>query len=202
MGGPLGSAPQQGEIVQGTQAANPTIQFQGRLLDPATGQPKSDGAYAMTFRLYGQAVGGTVLWTETKNVTLARGLFNTQLGDTTVLPPEIFTGQPLYLGIQVGNDAEAAPRQVVDHNAYAFYAENAGRLEGLAAKAFAKAAHLHTGAEIADGSITAADLVNSLPKAKFISLDVFAALLTTGAAFSNGFGPNAGIHLADAANGS
>jgi hypothetical protein len=202
MVGPLSHTPQEGEIVQGTLAANPTIQFQGRLLDPATGQPKSDGAYAMTFRLYGEATGGTPLWTETKNVTLTRGLFNTQLGDTTPLPPDIFTGQPLYLGIQVGNDAEAAPRQVVDHDAYAFYAENAGRLEGLAAKAFAKAAHLHTGADIVDGSITAADLNSALPKAKFISLDVFGAFLTTGGVFSNGYGPNAGIHLADAANGS
>lgn len=228
MGGPLSRALQEGEVVQGTLATNPTIQFQGRLLDPITGQPKSDGAYPMTFRLYGQAAGGTALWTESKNVTLTRGLFNTQLGDTTPLPSEIFTGQPLYLGIQVGNDAEAAPRQVVDHDAYAFYAENAGRLEGLAAKAFAKAAHLHTGADIVDGSITAADLdtayapashthtgadivdgsitaadlSSALPKAKFINLDVFGAFLTTGGVFSNGYGPNAGIHLPDASNAS
>lgn len=228
MAEPLSRVPQEGEVVQGTLATNPTIQFQGRLLDPTTGQPKSDGVYTMTFRLYSDAAGGTALWTETKNLTLTRGLFNTQLGDTTPLPPEIFTGQPLYLAIQVGNDAEAAPRQVVDHNAYAFYAENAGRLEGLAAKAFAKAAHLHTGDDIVDGSITAADLdtayahaahthtgddivdgtisaadLNSaLPRAKFINLDVYGAYLTTGGTFSNGYGPNGGIHLADAANGS
>lgn len=58
-----------------------------------------------------------------------------------------------------------------------------------------------TTADLADGAVTAAKLAaGAVPK--FLSIDPNGAFLTTGATFSNGFGPNAGIHLADTANGS
>lgn len=58
-----------------------------------------------------------------------------------------------------------------------------------------------TTADLADSAVTETKLASGVVP-KFLSLDPNGALLTTGASLSNGFGPNAGIHLADAANGS
>ncbi len=46
------AAPAQTTIVDGVLAASSSMQYQGVLLDPATAQPKPDGTYNMTFRLY------------------------------------------------------------------------------------------------------------------------------------------------------
>ncbi len=100
-------------------AITPLLQYQGRMTNPTTGQPVADGTYAVTFSLYDVASGGTAKWTETKNVPVAGGLFSTALGDTTPLPQSLFSGQALWLGIKVGSDLEATPRQAIVPVAYA-----------------------------------------------------------------------------------
>ena len=100
-------------------AITPLLQYQGRMTNPTTGQPVADGAYAVTFRLYDVASGGTAKWTETKNVSVAGGLFSTLLGDTSPLPQSLFNGQALWLGVKVGSDLEATPRQAIVPVAYA-----------------------------------------------------------------------------------
>jgi hypothetical protein len=100
-------------------AVSPLLQYQGRLTDPGTGEPVADDTYSMVFSLYDVASGGSPLWTETKDVTVQGGLFSTALGDTTALDPGLFDGQALWLGIAVGADAEATPRQQVLPVAYA-----------------------------------------------------------------------------------
>lgn len=150
------------------------IHYQGRLLNPVTGQPKPDGAYTMVFNLYAAASGGSALWTESKNVLVDKGLFSTLLGDTTSFPANLFTGQPLYLGIAVGGDPEAIPRQRIASVAYAIFASTAGdaaTLGGKSATEFAPTSHNHTGADIAnnaidsdkivDGSVASADIANN-----------------------------------------
>jgi hypothetical protein len=101
--------------VSGISAVEATVSllvgYQGRLVDPTTGQVKPDGGYSITFSLYTQASGGTAAWTETKTVAVSNGVFSTQLGDTTSLGTDLFNGQALWLGIQVESDAEATPRQ-------------------------------------------------------------------------------------------
>ena len=173
------------------------ISYQGRLLDALSGQPKPDGAYTIAFRLYGVESGGAALWTESKSVPVNKGLFSTLLGDTTTLDLAIFNGQDLFLGVTVGTDPEAAPRQRVAHVAYAIFAASAGNAEtlnGNAATAFAPATHAHTGADIADGSLTGADLdPNVVPK--FFSLDPYSAYLEGSASFNDGFGQFAGLYL-------
>ncbi|MEZ4636268.1 MAG: hypothetical protein R2856_15115 [Caldilineaceae bacterium] len=79
------------------------------MTNPSTGDPLN-GVYTFVFRLYNVDTGGTELWTETKDLTVTNGLFSTLLGDAA-LPVVQFTGQDLWLGIKVGADAEAAPRQ-------------------------------------------------------------------------------------------
>ena len=96
----------------------PMLQYQGRLTNPSTGQPVTDGTYAMTFNLYTDSA-GSVVWTETKNVSVAGGQFSALVGDVTSLPPSLLNGQELWLGIKVGADAEMTPRQTIFPVAYA-----------------------------------------------------------------------------------
>lgn len=102
-----------------SNAVSPLLQYQGRLTDPDSGQPVADGSYTMTLRLYSGPSGGSPLWTETKDVPVQGGLFSTVLGDTSSLDHALFDGQALWLGIKVGADAEATPRQQVLPVAYA-----------------------------------------------------------------------------------
>jgi len=149
-------AAEQATVVYAENSAlPPVIAYQARLLDPVTGQPKVDGAYVMAFNLYPIAAGGAPLWGESKSVQVNKGLFSTLLGDITALNVSIFNGQELYLGITVGSDPEATPRQRIAHVAYAIYAQpaaaattansasNADLLDGQDATAFARAEHQH-----------------------------------------------------------
>jgi hypothetical protein len=143
----------QPKVLAEMSAITPLLSYQGRLLDPATGAPKPNGTYTFVFRVYNVASGGSELWTETKDLNVSNGLFVTFLGDAAPLPITIFTGQNLWLGIKVGADAEATPRQRLAPVAYAMYADNAGRLDGKASTEFAAASHTHSGADIANGSL-------------------------------------------------
>jgi hypothetical protein len=95
---------------------------QGRLLN-ASDDPVT-GTVAMVFSLYTSATGGTATWTETHNVTLDAGYFVVTLGDTTALTKALFTGNPLYLGIKVGTDAEMVPREELVSVPYAVVASD------------------------------------------------------------------------------
>ncbi len=123
-------------------AITPAISYQGRLLHPTSGAPQN-GTFTFVFRLYNVAEGGTALWTETKDIAVSNGLFTTLLGDVTALPTSIFDGQNLWLGVKVGTDAEATPRQRIAAVAYALYSDNADRLDGQDSTAFAAASHNH-----------------------------------------------------------
>lgn len=164
----------QATVLRAVTVTTPVISYQGRLLDPATGQPKPDGGYTMSFSLYNVATGGGPLWTESKSVAVNKGLFNTLLGDITLLPAPLFNGQELYLGITVGSDPETTPRQRLAHVAYAIHAadaSNADALDGLDSTAFALANHTHDGSAITTGTVaearidpTIARVANIMPK--------------------------------------
>jgi hypothetical protein len=108
----------QGEVGPAV-VVTPLLQYQGRLTDPGSGDPVADGVYEIRFRLYNAEDSGTPLWTETEDVPVAGGLFSTVLGDASALDPALFNGQALWLGIKVGSDGEARPRQPVLPVAYA-----------------------------------------------------------------------------------
>ncbi|MBN1641169.1 MAG: hypothetical protein JXA09_08030 [Anaerolineae bacterium] len=124
LGGSAGAQPPTGEVegpggIGVAGAVGRLLQYQGRLTQPGTGDPVPDGSYPMSFRLYDAETGGSSLWSETKNVPVAGGLFSTVLGDATPLDPYLFDGQELWLGIVVGEDDEASPRQPILPVAYA-----------------------------------------------------------------------------------
>jgi len=126
-------------------ATTHVLSYQGRLLDPSTGNPKADGAYTMTFRVYDAASGGNTLWTETKDVAVSKGLFSTLLGDTTALDPAVFDGNDRWLGVKVGADAETTPRMRLAFVPYATWARNAGLLNGQDSTFYQNANNINAG---------------------------------------------------------
>ena len=125
-----------GTITQETTATSVRLNYQGRLVDPNTGNAKADGTYQIIFRLYDIDTGGTPLWSEAKDITVKNGLFSTLLGDMTAIAPSDFNGQELWLAVKVGADNEATPRQRIAHVGYAIFAENADTVDGMDASAF------------------------------------------------------------------
>lgn len=88
------------------------IGFQG-VLDRADGTPLPDGVYHnVAFRLYAAATGGTPQWTEAQDITVSggRGYFSVALGSVTPFPAGVTFSDPLWLSVEVGTDAEMAPR--------------------------------------------------------------------------------------------
>jgi hypothetical protein len=149
--------PVQGQTsTEGQLQFTPVLHYQGRLLDPATKNPKPDGTYRMIFTLYDAPTGGTVLWSETKDVSVTNGLFSTLLGDTTPLDQSDFDGRALWLGVTVGADPEATPRQRVAYAAYSLRANDADTVDGQHAAAFAATSHSHSGADIRSGTVAEA----------------------------------------------
>ena len=56
------------------------------------------------FNLYTTATGGSPVWSELHtNVKVDKGIFNVLLGSINPIPVEIFTGEPLWLEIVVGD---------------------------------------------------------------------------------------------------
>jgi hypothetical protein len=86
-----------------------TLSYQGVLTD-AAGQPRPNPSYQFTFRLYEVASGGTALWEEQKTLPVNNGLFATALGDQVPFGPAVKFDRQYWLGIQVGNEPELAPR--------------------------------------------------------------------------------------------
>jgi len=92
------------------------IPIQGRLTD-TSGNPL-DGYYDMDFRIYDVYTGGTALCQDLDNsVAVNDGLFTAYMSMTGCTA---FDGRTLYLGIQVGSDAEMTPRTYIDNVPYAY----------------------------------------------------------------------------------
>ena len=180
------------------QPVSPLLQYQGRLTDPGTGDPVPDGTYQMTFRLWNDAAAGTALWTETKDVAVTGGLFSTALGDTTTLNASIFSGQALWLGIQVRSDPEAAPRQQILPVAYAFSLVPGAVIESSAGPALTVrdpggatalvvegdlevtdrllgGTHVHSGGDINTGTVADARIASTLARDSEIMSTVLAS---------------------------
>jgi hypothetical protein len=83
------------------------IPIQGKLTD-AGGTPLN-GTYSIKATIYNASSGGTVLCTDTHDVTVANGLFIMDMGGC--ISTDFGGLTQVYLGIQVGSDPEMTPRQ-------------------------------------------------------------------------------------------
>lgn len=108
-------------FVSTSHAVPKLISYQG-VLNDKDGMPMS-ATVNMTFSIYDVGSGGTALWNETQSVEISDGLFNVKLGSVQQLSSIIFKEDILYLGIQVGADAEMIPRQQITSTAFAHIAE-------------------------------------------------------------------------------
>ena len=102
-----------------------TLNYQGQLL--VNGTPAT-GPVTIIFRMFDAATGGTELWTETDNVTVTSGLFQTTLGDGTALPATLFTAQVPWLEMEV-NGTVLAPRTQFQSVPYALNVPSTGVTE-------------------------------------------------------------------------
>ncbi|MBK9605215.1 MAG: hypothetical protein IPO58_01865 [Betaproteobacteria bacterium] len=106
-----------GSIPAGAQIPH-LLNYQGYLVDAAS-QPVN-ATVTMTFKLYGAAVGGSALFTESQSVTVSNGIFDAAIGAVTALtlPFDV----PYFLGVTVSPDTEMTPRQAVLASPYALRA--------------------------------------------------------------------------------
>jgi hypothetical protein len=100
------------------EQAGTTIPYAGRLSDDA-GQPVADGAYDLSFALYGTATGGNPIWSETqRGVVVSNGQFLTTLGRVAPIPGTALGSRAGWLAVGVRGPGEAgftalSPRQLV-----------------------------------------------------------------------------------------
>jgi len=104
-----------------------TLAIQGVLAD-ASGKPKPNATYNVTFRLFDAATGGNLLWTEAGKpvvVSGGKGGFATALGTPTAFGVLAFD-RPYFLEVQVAGDAAMTPRLALQGAPYAVSAWNTG----------------------------------------------------------------------------
>jgi len=136
-------------LLPGTVAAHPAagaeagvprvMQFNGRFR-PANGQPPA-AVEIVTFAIYADETGGTALWLETQNVTIASGGdYTVTLGSTTPegLPLHVFTsGQAHWLAVHVDRPGESEQTRIrIISVPYALRAADADTLGGRPASAY------------------------------------------------------------------
>ncbi len=128
------------------------IHYQGRFLDVA-GQPLTQSAVQVRFRVYDAAVAGAVLYEETQVVDVANGLFATLIGSTTPLPANLFASNATtYLGIALGADSEMAPRHRIASVAYALRADTARNADDVEGNAINPSSVTVNGMAVIDGA--------------------------------------------------
>ena len=120
--GSAGASPSMGPLKQG--GAPLLLNYQGRLADPTTGLPKSDGAYNVTFKIYDADTDGPLIWSETQQVEVDRGLFNVLLGSSTALSASDFDGTSRWLELEIEGET-LSPRVRIVSVPYAIQAEEA-----------------------------------------------------------------------------
>ncbi|MDZ4710554.1 MAG: hypothetical protein SH818_19295 [Saprospiraceae bacterium] len=109
-----------------------TINVQG-VLTNASGQIVSNGNYSITFRLYASAQDATVLWEEKQdNLNVQGGVFSASLGK--IKPFTLPFDKTYFLGLQIGLEAELAPRIEMTSTPYSMMAKSVENNSITAAK--------------------------------------------------------------------
>lgn len=99
-----------------------TINVQG-VLTNANGQIFANGNYSITFRLYASAQDATILWEEKQdNLSVQAGVFSANLGK--IKPFTVPFDKTYFLGLQIGQEAELAPRIEMTSTPYSMMAKS------------------------------------------------------------------------------
>lgn len=104
---------------------------QGRLLDGSGASVT--GVHTLTFRVYTDLTGGSVLWSESLSVQFNNGYYATVLGTDTqnnALDSDTLLNYPIYLEVQLDANTPMSPRQAINSAPYAQIAGIAESVEG------------------------------------------------------------------------
>jgi hypothetical protein len=141
------------------------IKYQGVLKD-AEGLLVVDGDYNLTFKLYDAASEGTLLWTETKQITIIKGVINTHIGDA--VPITLGFNIPYWLGVSIESGSELVPRTQLTTVPYSIMTMNvmdgsisSVKLQDNAVTTAKITDNTITSAKIIDGTVTSADIGNA-----------------------------------------
>ena len=134
------------------------MSYQGKLTGD-TGQPLIDGTYPMIFSLYAQETVGTALWTESRSVQVAGGVFSVLLGSITEMPSSAFAGTT-WLETTV-NGTVLTPRTRIVSAGYAMLAKTAETMPNGSITSAMIAAGAVGSSAILDGGIAMVDLATS-----------------------------------------
>lgn len=97
------------------------LNYQGRLTS-TLGVPLDD-TVKITFTIYDDSTGGTVIWSETQTtVYVIDGLFHVLLGSVNPINGSIFTNSARWLGVMIDSEHEQSPRTRLVTAGYAFHA--------------------------------------------------------------------------------
>ena len=125
------------------------INYQARLTDSSTGEPLV-GPQSMTFRIYDQASGGSLLWTESQTVAPdSEGIASAILG--SMVPLDISFGEAAWLEVVV-NGQILLPRREMVSVPYAFQAEVSDSSQHADSSLYAQSAFDAGRALYADGA--------------------------------------------------
>ena len=95
----------------GTAAAqDPVLTHQGRLLDATGGAVV--GTATVQFQLYDAATDGTLLWSESQDLTLSSGYYSAILGEENPLTPAVYSAAGLWLQQVVDGQAMGARQRL------------------------------------------------------------------------------------------
>ena len=97
------------------------ISYQG-LLTQSNGQPLPDGPYELVFRLYDSLSSGRLLWEETQQTVVTKGLFQVYLGSAVTLENVDFLKVQVYLETSIAGE-RPFPRTLISVVPYAVRAE-------------------------------------------------------------------------------
>lgn len=97
-----------------------TISYQG-VLRATDGSVAPEADYSITFGIYDDPTGGTLLWSETQVIHVTAGIVDATLGEVT--PLSISFDEQYWLGIAVDGGAEMSPRTRLSTAPYAVCAE-------------------------------------------------------------------------------
>ncbi len=110
-------------VAENTYCAVPKlVAFQGKLTDSTS--KAITGTRSMIFNIYNVETGGTVLWSETQDVSFdPNGMYNVYLGAVT--PLNLNFNDAYWLEVSVGGET-LSPRYRLATTAYSFYSFSAG----------------------------------------------------------------------------
>lgn len=114
--------PQRVLFAQANPAPIPMVLTFRARLDDKEGKPVN-GVVSMKFSIYAVPSGGSMLWTDNKQVAVLDGIFSVMLGVGNPLPTSLLTQGALYVGVAVEQDVEMFPRTQFQAVPYAWVAQ-------------------------------------------------------------------------------